>query len=73
MYFEVLTCFDLSLTGAPPPNPKVTLWPKEKFLVRTVVLSNMTTIHRGIENFKADMESRRSSCSCQMNALQLLS
>jgi len=32
--------------------------PAEKFLVRTVVLSNMTVIHAGIEAFKADMENK---------------
>ncbi len=35
--------------------------PDEKFLVRTVVLSNMTTLHNGIENFKVDMESKLSA------------
>jgi hypothetical protein len=30
--------------------------PDDRFLVRTVVLSNMTVIHSGIERFKHDME-----------------
>ena len=30
--------------------------PKEEYLVRTVLLSNMTTIHNGIESFRQDME-----------------
>lgn len=32
--------------------------PEEKFLIRTVLRSNMTIIHKGIEGFKDDMESK---------------
>eukprot|EP00095_Tigriopus_kingsejongensis_P009409 maker-scaffold143_size313727-snap-gene-1.22 protein:Tk09409 transcript:maker-scaffold143_size313727-snap-gene-1.22-mRNA-1 annotation:"PREDICTED: uncharacterized protein LOC100142575" len=30
--------------------------PEEQFLIRTILQSNMTMIHKGIENFKRDME-----------------
>ena len=32
--------------------------PAEKFLIRTVLRSNMTIIHKGIEGFKDDMETK---------------
>lgn len=35
--------------------------PSHQFLVRTVLLSNMTVIHNGIENFKEDMERKLTS------------
>ena len=44
------------LVGGVPPQTQQGELPEEQFLVRTVLLSNMTVIHNAIENFKDEME-----------------
>ncbi len=40
------------------PTPTLIPVPEEEFLIRTVLLSNMTVIHNGIEGFKQEMEEK---------------
>ncbi len=41
-----------------PPGGHQGNLPEDKYLIRTVVLSNMTVIHNGIEAFRQDMEDK---------------
>ena len=50
-----------SFGGDWPPAGKDVVLPRDEFLVRTVLLSNMTLLHNRIEDFKTSMEANLTS------------